>query len=91
MYIILFVKSVSPSYSITANYQQVLASMKSHSPLLCGATAATKKIHKVSKSQTSRQKTGFKSLLTGLEEEFGQLTLYGMSTLSHIIHFVLDM
>ena len=46
--------------------------MKCHSPLLCGAAAA-KKAQKVPKS---KRKTELKSLLTALEEEFGQLTLY---------------
>ena len=57
--------------------------MKSHSPLLCGAAATTKKVQKVSKS---KQKADLKSLLTTLEEEFGQLSLYVIASHTVCIH-----
>lgn len=79
-------QSVTPSHSMTANYQQVLASMKSHSSLLCGAAAAAatprrtaKKCHKRTRSKTSASSNKLQSLLAGLEEEFGHLTLYVVS------------
>jgi centrosomal protein CEP57 len=61
----LLTANTSPSHSITANYQQVLASMKCHSPLLCGAVAAKRK---------RKGKKDLMSLLNSLEEEFGRLT-----------------
>lgn len=76
--------SLSPSHSVGANYQQVISLMKSHSPLLCGAAAA-------SSSRKLRKRRGtancqrcptqpavsiaeLKVLLKGLEEELGELT-----------------
>ena len=75
----LLTTSITPSHSLAANYQQVLASMKSHSHLLCGAAAAatasagTTKCHKPQHTKKSYS-TELNSLLAGLEEEFGHLT-----------------
>ena len=68
MFILYFSQSTSPSHSVTANYQQVLASMKCHSAL-CGVVAS-------GKVKSPKREADFKSLLKSLEEEFGRLTLY---------------
>ena len=73
----LILQSSSPSHSLTANYQQVLASMKSHTALCAVVSDGEKK-------QLSKIKSGFKSLLTSLEEELGQLTLYVKSCSFHL-------
>ncbi|CAI8030372.1 Centrosomal protein of 57 kDa [Geodia barretti] len=66
----LLTASTSPSHSITANYQQLLASMKCHNGLLCGAAAAAQK----KKTNCFKSVTAMKALLKSLEEEFGRLT-----------------
>ena len=76
--------SLSPSYSVGANYQQVVSLMKSHSPLLCGAAAAcsSRKLRKERNTTNSQRRPAqpavtiaeLEVLLRGLEEELGELT-----------------
>lgn len=70
-------QSVTPSHSVGANYQNVLALMKTHSPFLCGAAAATRgKMATVQRRVPSAvSHAELRSLLAGLEEELGRLTL----------------
>ena len=71
-------QSPSPSHSVGVNYQRVLAAMKSHSPLLCGAVAGSRgRVGGASgrKAPPPVTPAELRSLLAGLEEEFGQLTL----------------
>ena len=75
--------SLSPSHSIAANYQRVVSLMKAHNPLLCGAVAASnsKKLRK-QKYATGKSRPSpppvtlaeLEALLSGLEEELGELT-----------------
>ena len=76
--------SLSPSHSVSANYQRVISLMKSHSPLLCGAAAASssrklKKRRCATDVQSCRAPPAvtiaeLEVLLSGLEEELGELT-----------------
>ena len=70
-------QSTTPSHSLGANYQNVLALMKAHSPLLCGAVAASRGLSPPpgKRSHPSASRAELKTLLAGLEEEFGRLTL----------------
>ena len=81
-------QSTSPSHSLPSNYQTVLALMKYHSPVLCGAAAAAnikkRRTAMRKKPQQQRQPAPprptmsleeLQGLLTALEEEFGRLTL----------------
>ena len=69
-------QSVTPSHSVGANYQNVLALMKTHSPLLCGAVAATRgRMATARRLPSSVSHAELRSLLAGLEEELGRLTL----------------
>ena len=76
--------SLSPSFSVGANYQRVVSLMKSHTPLLCGAVAASssRKLKKQRCVASQRQcplppsvsMAELQVLLAGLEEELGELT-----------------
>ena len=56
--------------------------MKSHSSLLCGAVASASNKHKLpAKDRSVGSQVELKTLLAGLEEEFGCLTLYVKNTL----------
>ena len=82
-------QSTAPSHSLVANYQRVLALMKYHNPVICGAAAANIAAGRGRSGRKADKKRGkgrfsppsgateeeVRGLLTVLEEEFGAMTL----------------
>ena len=85
--------SLSPSHSVSANYQRVVSLMKSHTPLLCGAVAASSSRKLKKQRCTTRQchlvppgvtLAELEALLAGLEEELGELTFKHQQLALHL-------
>ena len=84
------IQSTAPSHSLAANYQRVLALMKYHNPVICGAAAANIVAGRGRSSRKADKKRGrwsqlppcgateeeVRGLLAVLEEEFGRMTLW---------------
>lgn len=74
-----FFQSTTKSHSLGANVQTVLSLMKAHNPALCNAAARrAQKRHTqtAGSTSTSDSDNAFDELLTGLQDEFGHITLY---------------
>ena len=72
-------QSTTKSHSLGANVQTVLSLMKAHNPALCNAAARRaqkRQTHSAPSTSTSDSDNAFDELLTGLQDEFGHITLY---------------
>ena len=82
-------QSTAPSHSLAANYQRVIALMKYHNPIICGAAAANIAAGRGRSGRKADKRRGkgrfsppsgtteeeVQGLLSVLEEEFGRMTL----------------
>eukprot|EP00058_Branchiostoma_floridae_P026707 XP_002612198.1 hypothetical protein BRAFLDRAFT_88941 [Branchiostoma floridae] len=74
-------KSTTPSHSLGANVQRVIALMKRHNPALCNDQMANRKTARRllpssgDSSTASASESELSDLLQGLQDEFGQMSL----------------